>query len=176
MADTKLDTELEEAAGILYLTPEIARFSVAGDFLALDISGKSAEHYPHVSLHRAFPFEMPYKYISVLDPDECEIGIIRNIEDFPGDCAKMLRAELHRRYYVCRLSSVTSVRDRRGFSYWEATADEISVSFTLRDTYNSIRQIPDGTILITDIDSNRYTVPSPDQLDRRTRRLIESYL
>ena len=98
------------------------------------------------------------------------------MDDFPHECADMLRTELRRRYYVCDLTSVTSVRDKRGFSYWVAKTGDTEVSFTLRDPFNSIRQAPDGTVLITDIDSNRYTLPSPERLDRRSHRLIESYL
>lgn len=176
MADTEYSKELETAAGIVYLSPETAIFSRSGDFLALDTVGDTRSHYPRVSLHRAFPLESPYRYISVLDPDECEIGIIRDVDDFPHECAYMLRTELRRRYYVCDLTSVTSVRDKRGFSYWVAKTGDTEVSFTLRDTFNSIRQAPDGTVLITDIDSNRYTLPSPERLDRRSHRLIESYL
>lgn len=169
------NTELYEAAGIVYLNPENADFKPEGDFLSMTIK-KTSAHYPVITLHRTFPLEMPYKYISVLDPDNIEIGLIRDIYDFDEVTAELLKCELERRYYICRLTSVTSIKDRRGYSYWEAHSDDVAVSFTLRDTYNSIRSLPDGSVMITDADSNRYTLPAPATLDRRSRRLIETFL
>ena len=88
----------------------------------------------------------------------------------------MLTRELERKYYVCELKSVTSVKDRFGFSYWKTQSADGEVTFTIRDTHNSLRQNIDGKISISDIDGNRYILPSIEQLDKKSRRLVELYL
>ncbi len=74
---------LSDVIEITYLSRENARFSSVDGFLTLDV-GKT--HYPRVYLHRDFPFEMEREYISVLDEEKKEIGLIRSLdEDFDGE-------------------------------------------------------------------------------------------
>ena len=174
--DITREKELLEAAGIVYLTSDNCKFAKKGDFICLELQGNEKKNYSRVNLHRLFPFDKPYNYISVLDSDSQEIGIISDIENFDEDSRELLKHELERKYYVCVLNSVTSVKDRFGFSYWKTQSDDGEVTFTIRDTHNSLRQNIDGKISITDIDGNRYTLPPLDILDKKSRRLVELYL
>ncbi len=169
-------SELEEAAGILYLEPSFCRFEKAGDFLSCTLCREDETHYKRISLHRMFPYDTPYGYISVLNTESEEIGIIRDITLFGDEVSEYLRLELDRKYYVCKLRGVLSVKDRFGFSYWKAISDDGDVTFTLRDAFNNIRKNSDGTVFITDIDSNSYALPPVETLDAKSRRCVELYL
>lgn len=174
--DINREKELLDAAGIVYLTKENCRFDKNGDFVSLTVNSPEETTYPRVNLHRLFPFDNPYNYISVLDSESQEIGIIADLKVFDEKTKEILINELERKYYVCALTSVTSVKDRFGFSYWKAQSGDGEVTFTIRDTHNSLRQNLDGMISISDIDGNRYTLPALEQLDKKSRRLVELYL
>ena len=175
--DNTREKELLEAAGIVYLTSENCKFEKKGDFVSLTLFVNEEEkNYSRVNLHRLFPFDKPYSYISVLDSDSVEIGIVSDLEIFNKDSRELLKHELDRKYYICELTSVLSVKDRFGFSYWKTLSNGGEVVFTIRDTHNSLRENIDGKISITDIDGNRYTLPSLENLDKKSRRLVELYL
>lgn len=171
------ESELLEAAGIVYLSPENCAFEKNGDFLSVTVT-KDAEKITteKVSLHRLFPYDKRDEYISVLDPDNIEIGIIPSIYVFNGAQHELLVSELRRKYYICKLKSVLSVRDRFGFSYWKAISVDGEVSFTIRDAHNSIRTNSDGRIQLTDIDNNRYELEPYATLDAKTKKRVELYI
>ncbi|MBQ8524339.1 MAG: DUF1854 domain-containing protein [Clostridia bacterium] len=170
------ENELLDAAGIVYLTPENCTFAKKGDFLSVTLKESDRASYEKVSLHRLFPYDKRDEYISVLDTDNAEIGIITKLDNFKGEENELLCAELKRKYYICKLLSVLSVRDRFGFSYWKAMSADGEVSFTIRDAHNSIRTNSNGKIQLTDIDNNRYELEPFDTLDSKTRKRIELYV
>ena len=65
---------------VFFLTPDNAHFGFENFFLTLDLTKNGeTKHYARVILRRAFPFDMPDRYISVLDDAFCEIGMIESI-------------------------------------------------------------------------------------------------
>lgn len=177
MNKTHNESELLEAAGIVYLTSENSSFEKKGDFLSVTVKKDGeAETTDKVSLHRLFPYDKRDEYISVLNSDNTEIGIVASLDLFEGKEKDLLTAELKRKYYICKLVSVLSIRDRFGFSYWKALSVDGEVTFTVRDAHNSIRTNSDGKIQITDIDNNRYELEPYATLDAKTKKRIELYV
>lgn len=133
-----------------------------------------------IYLSRAFPFDMPYEYISVLDKDKKEIGFIRSLDDFDEPARTQLIHELETKYYTPVIKKILSVKERYGFSYWKTECEFGEKSFTLQDTFRSIIKSPrdDGTerIFILDVDGNRYEIPDVEALDRKSYKKIELYL
>ena len=133
-----------------------------------------------IFLSRAFPFDMPYEYISVLDKDKKEIGFIRSLDDFDEPAKTQLIRELETKYYTPVIKKILSVKERYGFSYWKTECEFGEKSFTLQDTFRSIIKSPrdDGTerIFILDVDGNRYEIPDVEALDRKSYKKIELYL
>lgn len=175
--DNNKDTRLIEAAGIVYLTEDNCKFTKNGDFLGMEYkNGEEIVKFERVNLHRMFPFNIPFKYISVLNSDTEEIGIISDLSIFDNETEVLLKNELERKYYVCELKGLISVKDRFGFSYWKAKGADGEISFTIKDVHSSVRLDGLGNIMISDIDSNRYSLPSVDKLDNKSKKLIELYL
>jgi len=172
------DIMLEKAAMVYRLEPSNAKFFIKNGFLSMTVKdGEEEKTYERVFLHRAFPFEYLWKYISVLGDDNKEKGLINDIEDFPPEASELLRTELQRKYYSPVIHSVDSLKERYGFSYWRVTlTDGREVSFTMQDTFkNIIRTGEDGAILL-DVDGNRFVIKSIVALDRKSYRRIELYL
>ena len=176
--EQKNEIMLDRAARIIRLDPNVAQFKNENKFLTLVLNEDGEEKkYDRVFLHRAFPHELLWEYISVLDVDNKEIGLIYNIEDFDADTVSILKTELERKYYSPIISIIESVKERYGFSYWNViTSDGKKMTFTMQDTYRNITHTGEDTLLLLDVDGNRFTVKSVAALDRKSYRKIEIYL
>lgn len=168
----------QAAAGIKKLDGSNCRFGTKNGFLTLEITDEKEEIvYERVFLHRAFPYELPEQYISVQEEENREVGIIYDVADFDADGAALLRRELDRKYYSPTISEIKSVKERYGFSYWKVTDTQgKEISFTVKDTFKSIKHISDDSIIIVDVDGNRFTVESVRGLSSKSYRKIELYL
>lgn len=166
------ERSLEEIKKTVWLTPENASFERREGLLWLTLDGKETR----VSLRRDFPFEELWSYISVLNAEEEEVGMIRSLDLFEGETETLLRDELERRYYSPVILHIHSLKERYGFSYWKVETAEGEMEFTLHDTYKSLIHIDAKRVIILDVDGNRFEIPDVSALDRRSYRKIELYL
>ena len=183
MEEKNTAAALSTVVHIQYLDDKNASFTEKDGFLALKATisnedGTTEEKtWDRIFLHAAFPFEMPEDYISVLDKDQKEIGMIRSLSVLSEDAQKVLRLELHRKYYAPVIAKIFSVKERYGFSYWRVElADGTEFSFTVQDTYRSIIKVDAVHIFIVDVDGNRFEVRDVEALDRASYKKIELYL
>ena len=183
MAETTNEkTALKEVVAVRYITKDNAKFEKNGDFIRMtatlpDDEGVPAEKtYDRIFLHRAFPFDFPYAYISVLDSDSTEIGIIREVDELGEEYSRMLRDELDRKYYTPVIRQILSVKDKFGYSYWKVKTDEGELDFTCRDTFSSLLKVGGNRVFVNDIDGNRYEIPDLEGLDRKSFKKIELFL
>ena len=157
--------------------------------------------FERVFLHRAFPFDNPNEYISVSGnfpkPEEekkeeekkpelkenttsfgelKEIGIISNISVFDENQRQYIQNELNRKYFIPIIESITSVKEKYGFSYWETKTNIGKIKFTVHDAFRNILKISEDRIMVTDVNGNRYEIVSLDGLDRQSFRRIELFL
>ena len=182
-----------ELADVNYLTPENAVFyRTQNGFPAMraflppvqdDLEKK--EDLPNewrdvgrIWFHRAFPFDAPDEYISVLDKENNEYGIIRSVDTFSEipETAELIRNELNRKYLMPTITKIRSLKDKLGFSYWEVETDHGKRSFTMQDTYRNMFRHQENGVILTDVDGNRYAIPNVLELDPRSYRKIELYL
>ena len=94
-------------------------------FLTLTLQEEEEEKtYNKVFLHRAFPHELLWEYISVIGEDNKEIGLICNIEDFEAETIAILKTEIERKYYSPVITEIKSLKERYGFSYWKVDVED----------------------------------------------------
>lgn len=141
-----------------------------------DENGLVLRDFPRVFLHRAFPFENPYEYISVLNGDNREIGLIRTLDDLRPEDVQLVRDELDRKYYTPTITKIISMNERFGFSYWTVQTEVGERTFTMQDTYRSIHRVSNTHVFLNDVDGNRYDIPDVEALDHKSYRKIELYL
>lgn len=183
MTEPMMDTQnsLRSVADLVYATADTARFGEKNGFLTLSIrqtgeNGPEEKQYDRVFLHRAFPFDAPWEFISVCDGDGKELALIEKLDDLSEEQRVLIRKELDRKYYYPVIKRILSVNERYGFSYWKVETDSGERSFTLQDTYRSIHKIDLHHIFITDVDGNRYDIPDVEALDNHSYRKIELFL
>ncbi len=169
-----------DAAKIIKLSPSNAEFFIKNGFPAMkltDRDGGEVHEYERVFLHRAFPFELLWQYISVLDTDGKEIGVVYDVDDFEKETTELLRTELRRKYYEPQVKTIVSLKERYGFSYWNVLCDEgREVSFTMQDTFRNIIRVGNDKAILLDVDGNRFVIESIAALDRKSYKKIELYL
>lgn len=167
----------DKGVAITRLEAKNTSFYEKNGFLAVKIQGEEEINSDRVFLHRDFPFELLWEYISVLDGDSKELGVIYDIRDFNEETAALLKKELERKYYSPVIKSIESLKERYGFSYWNVTtSDERKVEFTIQDTFRHITRVGEDKCIITDVDGNRFVIESLAALDKKSYRKIELYL
>ncbi len=129
-----------------------------------------------VQLHRNFPYEFLWDYISVLDIDGYELAHIVTMDDLDEEMREILRLELERKYYAPVIRKILSVKERFGFSYWGVETSAGNLTFTLQDTFKSIIRADGGRLFLLDVDGNRFEIEDVEKLDRRSYKKIELYL
>ena len=171
-------TLLSDVVKIEYADKDNAVFTDKDGFISLKYKNENGieKEYDRVFLHRVFPHEMTEKYVSVCDREENEICMIRDLADFDGQTQTVLSRELKRRYHVFRIEKICSVKEKYGYSYWKIKDENGDREFTVSDTYRSITKINSDRLYVTDVDGNRYEIPSLSALDRASCRKIELFL
>lgn len=163
---------LADLSVTVWLTPENASFFTKNNFLYI----RQGDGEQRAFLCRQFPFELQWEFISVMNAEEQEIGIIRNIEIFDEENRSLLKEELRRRYYSPVIDKIYSVKERYGFSYWRVHTTEGDMSFTLRDTFRSIIHAGGDRVVIMDVNGNRFEIPDAQALEKKSYKKIELYL
>ena len=168
----------EKSAQILRLDTNNAGFEEKNGFLALVLTVDGEEkRYDRIFLHRAFPHELAFQYISVLNEDKKEVGIIYDICDFDENAQTLLRMEIAKKYYSPTIKEIKSVKERYGFSYWKVSLEDgRELNFTMQDTFKNIIHTGEDSIVLVDVDSNRFAIKSISALSSKSYRKIELYL
>ncbi len=166
MTDNKLSIE--------FLNPKECSFSFnKNGFITLTLS---SENKGRVKLIRSYPYSLKEEYICVQDIENNEIGIIKDLKNLDEVSYSACVKELENRYYCPTVSSVKSIKERMGHFYFETVIDGKDKSFTVRDLTRNLRFSSENTLLIFDVDGNRYIIPEYEKIEQKSRRLLEPYL
>ena len=158
-----------------------AKFYVgSGGFVGLKYKG---EDYSHIVLRRIMPMQQPFNYISVANPndDNKEIGILKAVDDLPQAQREIVIKELDTRYYSPEVLEVISIQDKLGYVYMELRLKnkngvEYKKNCAVKDVSRNIRMLTDSSVIIFDVDGNRYIVGDVKNLSRQSMRKLDAYL
>jgi hypothetical protein len=129
----------------------------------------------------AFPVAHPQGYVSLIhcveeDKQEIEIGVIRDLSEFPAEQADLVRTALARRYFIHNIQAINHIGWKYGFVAMDVDTDKGPVSFLMR--WQSDRAVDyghRGKVLI-DVEENRYLIPDLDKLSDRERADFTRYI
>lgn len=180
-----------DLAEIVYLTADNTRFyktkngfpameavvpKIGDDLEANDDKTPVKQDFGRVFFHRCFPFESPDEYISVLNQDGRELGMILRLSELPEEARKIINAELDRKYLCPIIKKILSLKEKLGYSFWEVETDKGLMNFSMYDTYRNIAKVGGGALILTDVDGNRFKIEDVSELDRKSYKKIELYL
>jgi hypothetical protein len=163
--------------GILDLK-KLKFFVSTGGFLGLTYDEKE---YKHVTLRRTMPIIQPMSYISIADHENKEIGILRSVNELTDAQQQMVVNELDNRYYSPTILEVLSVKDKLGYVYIEMRVKnkkgtEYTKSCAVKDVNRNMRMLTESSMIIFDVDGNRYIVPKINELDKNSIKKLDPYL
>ena len=153
-------------------------YASEGGFPGLKYKG---EDHKHVVLRRIMPMQEPFRYISVADPDNKEIGILREVEELDESGKEVVLRELDNRYYSPDVIEVISVQDKLGYVYMELRlknkqGKEYTKNCAVKDVSRNIRMLGDNSCIIFDVDGNRYIVTDLVKIGKKSLRKLDAYL
>jgi hypothetical protein len=153
---------------------EVAFQRTKGGFLSLRVGKR--DRYPRVHLYRSFPLSRNAEYISVRDKDDKEIGIIEDLAELPPKITRLLLEELERRYFTPTIREIKSLKQEFGYTYWEVVTDSGFCRFTVKMGDNTVRYLTDSTLLVFDVDGNRFELPEYEGIDKKHLKIVETLL
>ena len=157
-----------------FLEPQKCRFFKNNNgFLILNLNN---EDLGRVKLSRTYPFSKPFEYICISDIEDKEIGILRNIDDLDKDSYELARNELETRYFCPTITEIKSIKEKMGHFYFETKIGDKDKNFTVKNITRNIRFAGEDTLLIFDMDGNRFIMPEFSKTDTKSKRLLEPYL
>jgi len=130
--------------------------------------------YVDVKVARAFPMSDPDGYVAILDGARRDmvIGPLVRLAELDQESRQAALEALGRRYFMPLITRVVNLTEEFGAVYCNAETDRGRRQFVVRGARDAIEEQDDTTLLIPDVDGNRYRVDLA-RLDARSRRLLE---
>jgi len=126
-------------------------------------------------LARAFPRSNPDQYVSLMDTEGHEIGIIENPDQLDDTSRDIVAAELKAIYFVPIIHTIQSVTPKGTGSIWEVETDDGPRTFRIMG-----RESLDGSdapsIEIHDENGKRYKIEDYWEMDSDSKDLISDLL
>lgn len=128
----------------------------------------------HVDVKPApvFPVSEVADFLSFLDDKGREVVLLRSPGCLDPESKAVLAEELNRAYFVPRITCIYEIEDAHGAARWEVETDRGYRIFDIRDR-EDVRILGKGRLLLQDADGNRYEIEDMDELDERSRKLLD---
>lgn len=126
---------------------------------------------------RLFPVNRKEAYITLLDENEKEVALVRDMAELDDDSAAALRACFAEYYRIPVIVKLLESTEKFGSLTWRVETDRGEVTFRIRNRHSDIKSFH-GTarILVRDTNDNRYEITDYTKLDAHSRHLLFSYL
>ena len=155
------------------LEPKRLRFKKNGSKLKMLIEGE--DEHKTISIVPLFPLSESECWVSVLDDEGHELGIIEELGKLDAENRKIILDELRRRYVLPRIHKILSCKEKFELVQWEVETDRGIKEFLSRNFRENIQQPDQNRLILTDVDGNRYDVPDFQSLDKKSQTLLERY-
>lgn len=161
------------AAALRYLDPEKVRFSRVDGAAHLRAELEDEQCILEVRLKRAFPFSATNQYVSLQDATGKEIGIIADPSKLDRPSKELVASELDRRYFTPKITAIQSLKNESGMWTFVVQTQRGPSEFYVRNWRDSAHEIAPGRIQIYSVDGQRFEIPSYEDLDAKSKTLME---
>jgi hypothetical protein len=129
---------------------------------------------------RCFPASRPDDFISlrVWDKEghERELGIVRDLGQWPEDQQTRIRVALSRRYYLRKIAHIDDIKLEYGHLIFDVKVDQAPTRFTMRWNQSQAQEFGERGKVLLDVDDNRFLIPDVERLPPRERELLQRYV
>jgi ATP-binding cassette subfamily B protein len=163
---------------LCWLTPEETRLQRGARDTLQAAVGEAL--YDGLFAVRALPATCPDQFISLRyadgDGQEHEVGLVRNLADWPAEDRALLEQALARRYFVRVITAIDNIESKYGLLTFQVQTDRGPVQFTMRHSHSQAQDHGANGKLLLDVDDNRYLIPDVEALPRRQHLLFRRYV
>ncbi len=158
-----------------WLTPDLARIHL-GSLKTLHVTVREERIYGGVYAVRSLPVRYPREFISLRfvdhDKREVEVGLIRNLDQWPRETQELISESLLKRYFVHIIKAIHSIETFPGYFNFDVETDRGPIQFMMRWQSDRAQDYgPSGKMLL-DSEENRYLIPDINALPDDDRRLF----
>jgi len=158
-----------------YIEYDMARFT-RKDITHVDMEIYDGRKFENLEPHRLFPLSGLEKYITLLDEEGVEQAIIRDIRTLPEAERRIIEDCLEEYYLIPRVTKVLECREKFGLLTIDVETDRGPALIQIRNVIHGLKLLYGTRVLIRDNNDNRYEIPDLNQLDKKSRQLIEVFL
>ncbi len=159
----------------VYLEYDNAKITF-GDAILLNVEMYDGRTFDNLEARRLFPITGIDKYITLLDADGEEKAVIRDVNSLMDESRDCVKAALNEYYLVPKILSIIECYEKFGLMKMKVETDRGIYSFDIKSRYNDIKILYDGRVLLRDASDNRYEIEKFDKLDKRSKKLFNSYM
>jgi len=161
-----------------WLQPGSTRFLV-DEHGSLKVSAENEIHEGVFAL-RALPATYPDQFISICyadaDGQDHEVGMVRDLGEWPATVRHLLRQALARRYFIRRITAVEKIDCEHGLLTLRVQTEHGPAQFTMRNSHNHAQDFGETGKLLLDVDDNRFLVEDVDALPPRQQALFRRFI
>lgn len=146
------------------------------DLTHMNVIMFDGQKFDNVEPRRLFPISGLRKYITLLDNDEKEVAIIRNLDSLMDDSRKAVEQCLNEYYLIPKITKVYEVKEVSGNINMHVLTDKGERKFEIWHRYNDIKIIHGTRMLFRDMADNRYEIEDMDKLDKSSRIKLGTFI
>ena len=152
-----------------------ARITRTGE-ITVTVEIYAGETMTELEPRRLFPMSGLTKYITLLDEEQKERAIIRDLARLDDASRRAIEECLLQYYMIPKILEMIDVTEKFGVITWTCRTDRGVRSFRIRSRTNDIKVLYDGRVLIRDSNDNRYEIDDYRTMDKKSRSILANEL
>ena len=137
---------------------------------------KDEKTYEKVNVVRLFPYQYEDEYIALLDKDNEEITILKDLDGLAKEERTILLNYLSYKYYMPEITKIHQIKEKMGYLYVDLETTAGKKEVCIADFVSNIRFIKDKILSITDVEGNKYRVSDFQALDQASKQRLDVFL
>lgn len=127
-----------------------------------------------VRVRRPFPWSAPTEYVSLRNDKDEEVALITANSPLDDASRTTLEAALADATFIFDIEAIEAIDTEFEIRNWKVRTQQGPFTFQIKHD-DWPHKLPDGTLLIRDIDSNLFRIRCPEQMDAKSRHLLWSF-
>ena len=162
-----------------WLTPDRATISLC-DHGSPKVSIAGERSYCGVYAVRCLPVRYPREYLSLRCLDEhkreVEVGLIRNLDEWPAGVQSLIDQSLRKRFFVHTITAIRGIENVQGYLNFDVETDLGPRRFIMRWQGDKAQDYGPAGRMLVDTEENRYLVRDIEALPERDRSLFMRFI
>jgi len=163
---------LEPPARDWLITPDRVRLW-EDEFHVLHVSVDNVAFHD-VTPRRVFPLSGKASFVSFIGEGDKEVALLSHPNRLDKESRACLEKALGRMYYTPKIIRVDEISEAMGVGQWKVLTDHGYAVFEVAERNRHIRIFPNGRYVISDVDGNRFEIENVNELDARSRSVVDS--